>query len=151
MNKDKSIFYLGNSYSHRRMQVKRILGFKLGTVPFTYLGVPIFKGKPRRVHLQAIADKAKSRLAGWRGKLLSMAGRVQLVHDVIQSLLHSFSVYLWPSSLLKQLATCARNFVWSGDIAVKKLVTVSWQQVCTQSQNLGLVCVTSNPLIWLLS
>lgn len=85
--------------------MQRILGFKLGVAPFTYLGVPIFKGKPCRFHLQAIADKAKACLAGWQGKLLSMAGRVQLVHDLFQSLLlHNFSVYIWPSSLLKHLS-----------------------------------------------
>ncbi|KAL6212117.1 hypothetical protein ACLB2K_017338 [Fragaria x ananassa] len=89
VNKDKSTFYLGASHFHHRHQVKKILGFKLGTSPFSYLGVPIFKGKPRRKHLQALADKAKARLSGWQGKLLSMAGRVQLVHDVFQSICFS--------------------------------------------------------------
>ncbi|XP_004296004.1 PREDICTED: putative ribonuclease H protein At1g65750-like [Fragaria vesca subsp. vesca] len=139
VNKDKSTFYLGASHFHRRHQVKKILGFKLGTSPFSYLGVPIFKGKPCRKHLQALVDKAKARLAGWKGKLLSMAGRVQLVHDVFQSmLLHSFSIYLWATSLLSHLSACARNFIWSGDLAIRKLVTISWQQVCTPRNEAGL-------------
>ncbi|XP_024177848.1 uncharacterized protein LOC112183741 [Rosa chinensis] len=139
VNKEKSTFYTGDNYSHRRRVIKRLLGFKLGTTPLTYLGVPIFKGKPRRIHLQATADKAKSRLVGWQGKLLSMAGRVQLVHDVFQSLLiHSFSVYLWPSSLLKHLSTCARNFIWYGDLSKRKLVIVSWRQVCVPKKEGGL-------------
>lgn len=92
--------------------MQRILGFKLGVAPFTYLGVPIFKGKPRHFHLQAIVDKAKAGLAGGHEKLLSMAGCFQLVHDVFQSLLlHNFSIYIWPSSLLKHLPACARNFI----------------------------------------
>ncbi|XP_062020822.1 uncharacterized protein LOC133737235 [Rosa rugosa] len=66
VNKEKSTFYTGDNYSHWRRVIKRLLGFKLGTTPLTYLGVPIFKGKPRRIHLQAIADKAKSRLVGWK-------------------------------------------------------------------------------------
>ena len=139
VNQDKSTFYMGESYSYRRKRVRRVLNFKSGVAPFVYLGVPIFKGKPRRCHLQAIADKAKSRLASWKGKLLSMAGRVQLVKDVFQSmLLHSFSVYLWPSSLLKHLVVCARNFIWSGDVATKKLVTVSWRKLCCPKKEAGL-------------
>ncbi|KAL6210110.1 hypothetical protein ACLB2K_021048 [Fragaria x ananassa] len=94
---------------------------------------------PRRFHLQALADKAKARLLGWAGKLISMAGRVQLVHDVFQSmLLHSFSTYLWPSSLIKYLSTCARNFIWSGDVGIKKIVTVSWSQICAPKDEGGL-------------
>ncbi|KAM5546473.1 hypothetical protein ABKV19_002467, partial [Rosa sericea] len=139
VNKNKSTFYMGDSYSHRHKHVQRILEFKSGVAPFTYLGVPIFMGKPRRVHLQSIADKAKARLAGWYEKLLSMAGRVQLVHDIFQSLfLHSFSVYLWPPSLLKHLSACVRNFIWSGNIAVRKMVTVSWRQVCAPKAESGL-------------
>ena len=38
VNKDKSTFYLGASHFHRQHQVKKILGFKLGTSPFSYLG-----------------------------------------------------------------------------------------------------------------
>ncbi|KAL6206588.1 hypothetical protein ACLB2K_023836 [Fragaria x ananassa] len=68
-----------------------------------------------------------------------MAGRVQLVHDVFQSmLLHSFSTYLWPSSLIKYLSTCARNFIWSGDVGIKKIVTVSWSQICAPKDEGGL-------------
>ncbi|XP_062028868.1 uncharacterized protein LOC133744853 [Rosa rugosa] len=138
VNTEKSTFHLGDSYAHRRRPIHRILGFKCGSAPFTYLGVPIFKGKPCRLHLQPLADKAKARLVGWTGKLLSMAGRVQLVHDVFQSmLLHSFSTYLWPSSLIKYLSTCARNFIWSGNIAIKKLVTVSWNQICAPKKEAG--------------
>lgn len=139
VNKDKSTFYMGEAYSYRRGRVHRLLGYKSGSAPFIYLGVPIFKGMPRRRHLQAIADKANSRLTSWKGKLLSIAGRVQLVKDIFQSmLLHSFSVYLWPSSLLKYLAVCARNFIWSGDVAIKKLVTVSWKQLCCPRNEAGL-------------
>ncbi|KAL6204731.1 hypothetical protein ACLB2K_021998 [Fragaria x ananassa] len=84
INAAKSTFYLGAKYHHRQATIQRILGFRAGRLPFIYLGVPIFCGKPRRCHLQVIADKAKSRLMGWQGRLLSMAGRTQLVQSVFQ-------------------------------------------------------------------
>ncbi|XP_070679393.1 uncharacterized protein [Malus domestica] len=139
INKAKSTFYLGSTSRHRKAVVESYLGFKEGKVPFVYLGVPIFYGKPKRSHLQALADKAKAKLTGWKGKLLSMAGRVQLTQSVFQSmLLHSFSVYKWPSSLLRPLSRCARNFIWSGDVTSKKSVTISWRQICAPKNEGGL-------------
>ncbi|CAN6546588.1 unnamed protein product [Malus baccata var. baccata] len=135
INKAKSTFYLGSTSRNRKAVVESYLGFKEGKAPFVYLGVPIFCGKPKRSHLQALADKAKAKLTGWKGKLLSMAGRVQLTQSVFQSmLLHSFSVYKWPSSLLRSLSRCARNFIWSGDVTSKNcdFAQCAWRWLATQ-------------------
>jgi hypothetical protein len=32
--------------------------------------------------------------------------------------------------LLKDLEVCIRNFIWSGDITRRKLVTIAWKKVC---------------------
>lgn len=127
------------SSSTRLHSLSQALGFSIGSVPFHYLGVPIFKGKPKRIHLQVLADKVKAKLASWKGHSLSLMGRVQLVQSVIHGmLLYSFKIYSWPRSLVKHLNSCIRNFVWSGDITVKKLVTLSWDSVCTPVSSGGL-------------
>jgi len=41
----------------------QLLGFSIGSFPFTYLGAPIFKGKLNRTHFQSIADRIKLKLA----------------------------------------------------------------------------------------
>jgi hypothetical protein len=108
----------------------QLLNFSIGSLPFNYLGVPIFKGKPRVCHLQPIADRIKLKLSAWKASLLSIAGRVQLVRAVVQSMLiYSISIYSWPESLLKDIEKNMRNFIWSGDIEKRKLVTVSWKNV----------------------
>jgi mannosylglycoprotein endo-beta-mannosidase len=113
----KSIIYSGSITPRRLDLIVALLNFKIGTLPFNYLGVPIFKGKPKSCYLQPIADKIKLKLSAWKASLLSIAGRVQLVKSVIQSMLtYSISIYSWPSSLLKDLEKCIRNFIWSGDI-----------------------------------
>ncbi|WJX41072.1 hypothetical protein P8452_28481 [Trifolium repens] len=53
-------------------------------------------------------------------------------------LLYSFKIYSWPRSLIKLLDSCIRNFVWSGSIDTKKLVTLSWDKVCTPVSSGGL-------------
>jgi hypothetical protein len=131
INNAKSTIFYG-SITHRRLQIiVDLLNFKLGNLPFNYLGVTIFKGKPKVSHLQSIADKVKLKLSAWKASLLSIAGRVQLIKSVIQSMLtYSISLYSWPVSLLKDLEKGIRDFIWSGDLDKRKLVTVSWKKVC---------------------
>jgi hypothetical protein len=71
---------------------------------FFFFPNTIFKGKPKKIHFQPIADKIKLKLSAWKASLLSMAGRVQLVKSVIQGMLiHTISIYAWPVSLPKDL------------------------------------------------
>jgi len=75
-------------------KIQRILSFSHGCLPFTYLGVHIFVGAQMVRFLQPLADKVKLKLASWKGKSLSMMGRVQLVNTVITGLLaYSFNLY----------------------------------------------------------
>jgi hypothetical protein len=68
-----------------------------------------------------------------------MAERVQLVRAVVQSMLiYSITLYSWPTSLIKEIEKNVRNFVWSGDVDKRKLVTVSWKKVCRPLSQGGL-------------
>jgi hypothetical protein len=139
INTSKSTIFSGSITPGRISLIVQLLNFKLGSIPFNYLGVPIFKGKPKTIHLQPIADRIKLKLSAWKASLLSIAGRVQLVRSVIQSMLiYSISIYSWPTALLKDIEKCIRNFIWSGDIDQRKLVTVSWKKVCRPFSQGGL-------------
>lgn len=63
INPEKSKFYPGNISSARVSSISATLGFATGKLPFVYLGVPIFKVKPKKCHLQPIADKVKAKLS----------------------------------------------------------------------------------------
>lgn len=130
LSSSKCRFYAGSTPNSRIATIKDCLGFSAGSPPFTYLGVPLFKHKPKRIHLP-IADRIKNKLASWKGSLLSIKGRVQLVQSIIQGMLiYSFRVYSWPASLLHSLDKWVKNFIWSGDSLTRKLITVSWNKVC---------------------
>ncbi|GAU17935.1 hypothetical protein TSUD_330600 [Trifolium subterraneum] len=131
VNASKSTIFVGSITPRRIDLIVNLLNFSVGSLPFNYLGVPIFKGKPKASYLQPIADKIKLKLSAWKASLLSIVGRVQLVRTIVQSMLiYSISIYSWPDSLLKNIEKCMRNFIWSGDIDKRKLVTTSWKQVC---------------------
>ena len=131
VNLAKSIIYIGAMTNQRQQSIANILGFCIGVLPFIYLGVPMFKGKPKAIHFQHIADRVRVKLAAWKASLLSIAGRVLMVKSVIHSLLlHSILIYDWPVSIIKQIEGWIRNFIWSGDINKRKMVTVAWHKCC---------------------
>lgn len=64
---------------------------------------------------------------------------MQLIRSVIQSLLlHCISIYSWPTTLIKDLEKWMRNFIWSGDVNTRKLVTVAWHKTCYPLKECGL-------------
>ncbi|XP_019433239.1 PREDICTED: uncharacterized protein LOC109340119 [Lupinus angustifolius] len=139
INTQKCKFYVINANARKIDSISSLLGFVRGSLSFNYLGVPLFKGKPRRYHLQPIADKILAKLATWKGSSLSIMGRVELVRSIIHSmLLYSFHIYKWLASLSDCLDKGIRNFIWSRDIGTRKLVTVDWNKVCAPITQGGL-------------
>ncbi|XP_019423031.1 PREDICTED: uncharacterized protein LOC109332502 [Lupinus angustifolius] len=110
INLPKCNFFSAATSTRKIARIASTLGFSVGYIPFSYLGVPILYGKPRRVHLQAIADRILSKLANWKGASLSIMGRVEIV----------------------------KNFIWSGSIAQKKICTVAWSKMCSPISEGGL-------------
>ncbi|CAL0322191.1 unnamed protein product [Lupinus luteus] len=139
ISQTKCKFYSSSSNHRKIANLSSWLGFNAGSLPFTYLGVPLFRGKPKKTHLQPIADRIVLKMSKWKGSLLSIMGRVELVKSIIHSMLaYSFHIYCWPTSLLSYLDNSIRNFIWSGDTKVRKLVIVAWNKVCIPTKDGGL-------------
>lgn len=69
LSTQKCKFFAGCLPSSRVSAISSFLGFNAGHMPFMYLGVPIFKGKPRKCHLQPTTDKVITKLASGKGAL----------------------------------------------------------------------------------
>jgi len=62
-----------------------------------------------------------------------------MVKAIIQGMLiHTITIYDWPISLIKEIEKNIRNFIWSGDVSKRKLLTVSWKHVCKPTSEGGL-------------
>jgi len=76
---------MGISQLDKRLYSK-CLNCRQMDLPFKYLGMTI-GGNPRRIeYWNPIVDKIRSRLATWKGRLLSMTNRICLIKSVLSSL-----------------------------------------------------------------
>ena len=139
-NPAKSRVYLSTGMDPEvRLQIGQELGIGLDFLPFVYLGVPLFRGAPRVQHLRGIADSILAKVRRWKGRSLSIAGRICLVESVVKpSLNHTMMVYRWPRELLDRLDWAIRNFIWTGDISTRAPVPVRCDTCCLPKREGGL-------------
>ena len=74
----------------------RLFCYAIGSFPIKYLGVPLHFTRLRREDIQPVVDKLVKRIAVWKGKLLSSAGKLTL----LKSCLASIPTYLLSTSFL---------------------------------------------------
>lgn len=83
----KCQFFHGSLSTQRLRVIKYMLGFSMVSLPFIYLGVPLFLGKPRVCHFRPFVGRLKAKLHSWKGSMLSVMGRIQLVKLVLNDML----------------------------------------------------------------
>ena len=84
--------------------------------PIRYLGLPVTIGRIRLVHLQAILDRIRARLAGRKGKLLPVVGRRVLVRCVLSAMpTFALTALRIPKKFIKEIDKSRRRFLWAGD------------------------------------
>ncbi|XP_056698454.1 uncharacterized protein [Spinacia oleracea] len=88
-NEAKSSIYAANVKPDVLDDLVYLSKFKLGKLPFNYLGVPISSKKLNVKDCDILVDKITLRVRSWGSKSLSYAGRVQLVNFVLLSM-HSY-------------------------------------------------------------
>ncbi|GKV44765.1 hypothetical protein SLEP1_g51921 [Rubroshorea leprosula] len=116
-----------------------VLCCRKGNFPFKYLGVPI-GGSHRKLHLwKPLVDVFSKKLSTWKGRFLSLSGKITLINSVLSSLpVFWMSMYRIPSGTILALDKIRRCFLWGGAEKGKKIRWVSWKKVCKEKENGGL-------------
>lgn len=116
-----------------------ILGVQRANFPVRYLGLPLFAGRIKRSMCLPLLDKMKARLDLWKSRMLSMAGRLELVI----STLAAYNIF-WaaaipiPVSVTDEADKICRDFLWGDCAERKKLHTVAWDIICKPKKEGGL-------------
>jgi hypothetical protein len=108
------------------------LGAPVGSFLCRYLGLPLSFRRLRRVDFQPLLDKLGSRLARWKLRLFSHAGRLALLKAVLSALLtYLFSAFAPPAWLVKAVDRIRRAWLWVADVTCTGgRCKVAWGRVC---------------------
>ncbi|GKV10561.1 hypothetical protein SLEP1_g21905 [Rubroshorea leprosula] len=116
-----------------------ILNCKLGVLPFKYLGVPIGDNPRRSKIWQPLVENFKKKLSQWKGRFVSMGGRITLINVVLSSLpVFLMSMFLIPKGVIKKLDSIRRAFLWGGNDEKRVINWVGWENVCKSKEEGGL-------------
>ena len=109
------------------------LGCKAGTLPTTYLGLPLgAKHKALRVW-DSVEERFRKRLASWKLQYISKGGRATLIRSSLSSLpIYHLSLFRAPLKVCARLEKIQRQFLWGENDLVIKVFLVSWATVCTE-------------------
>ncbi|KAL2922721.1 LINE-1 retrotransposable element ORF2 protein [Bienertia sinuspersici] len=120
-------------------QITQETGFKKGTLPFRYLGVPICSKKISVGECEQLLEKITARIKIWSSKNISYAGRAQLINAVLLSI-HQYwaQVMILPKTILKQVEAICRAFLWTGQWYSSTPGNVKWEAVCKGKKEGGL-------------
>jgi hypothetical protein len=109
-----------------------ILGCRIGSLPMSYLGLPLGALFKSLSIWNGVIEKVERRLASWKKLYLSKGGRVTLIHSTLSSIPTYFlSLFLIPVSVAKKLERLQREFLWSGLGDETKFHLVNWNRVCS--------------------
>jgi hypothetical protein len=60
--------------------ISELLGYTVGSLPCTYLGIPFSPGRLPRAAMQPLVDKVANQIPSWKGRLLNRSGRLILMN-----------------------------------------------------------------------
>ncbi|XP_074291347.1 uncharacterized protein LOC141618137 [Silene latifolia] len=139
LNRDKSDIYFNGVSGDVIAEIMQVSGFRKGTLPFGYLGVPISSKKLSKNDCMQLVDMITMRIRAWGARQLSYSGRLALINSMLTSL-HSYwaSIFLIPNGIMKKIDNICRNFLWCGKHSYLRSPNVHWDKCCSPKAEGGL-------------
>ena len=126
VNKEKIALYFSKNTREMQNQVQQMFEAEIVRQHEKYLGFPPLVGRGKRKAFSRIKDQVGRKIAGWKGNLLSNAGREILIKAVAQATPpYTMSVFKLPDSLCKELNSMMGNFWWGQKGRERRMAWVS--------------------------
>lgn len=104
-----------------------------------YLGAQLIHGRVKKSTYDSILIKMRKKLAKWKAKTLSLAGRITLAMSVLMAMpSYIIQTTLPPRGVCDDINKIVRSFIWGDDDTSRKLHLVSWNQICKPREQGGL-------------
>jgi hypothetical protein len=104
------------------------------------LGVPLHWKKLRIRDWDFLINKVAVKLDHWKGKLLSLGGRLTLIKSILNAIsIYWLTIFRISAKIRKILDQLCRRFLWFGENTIrKKYCLVRWKVLCTSFEQGGL-------------
>ncbi|XP_058750883.1 uncharacterized protein LOC131623906 [Vicia villosa] len=138
INKSKSNLYFGVVHNNVKVSILNMTGLKEGFLTFKYLGVSISCKKLAPHHYLALIEKILVRIKHWTAKLLTYAGRLQLIKSVSFSIANYWMVcFPIPKNVISKIDALCRSYFWTGKDSISRKSLVAWSLVCKPIKQWG--------------
>lgn len=139
VNYEKSFILPINVSQYRMVQLAQSLGCQVGSMPFTYLGLPLGVTRPSVTEFMLILTRVEKHLMGI-SRMLTYAGRLILVNLVYSSMPTFYMCSLKiPIEILEQLDKYRKHGLWNGgDVTKRGGCLVAWETTCRSKEEGGL-------------
>jgi hypothetical protein len=89
--------------------------------------------------LGVIENRIENKLSGWKGKMLSVGGRLVLINSVLSSLLmFMLSFFEIPKGVLEKIDCFRSRFYWQSEQHKRKYRLAKWKILCQPKLQGGL-------------
>ncbi|RVW20562.1 putative ribonuclease H protein [Vitis vinifera] len=115
------------------------LGCKVGSLPSTYLGLPLGASHKSMRVWDGVEERMRKRLALWNRQFISKGGRITLIRITLASMpIYLMSLLRMPRVVKLRLEKIQRDFLWGGGALEKRPHLVKWAVVCSHKTKGGL-------------
>ena len=137
MNTDKTqLFHAG--LSQEESSALQNYGFKSGSLPICYLGLPLMSRKLKVGEDAPLLDKLVSRFNTCATKSLSFAGHTLLILTVINGTVNFWnSTFMLPKGCIRRIESMSSGFLWSGSIEHRGMLKLLGAQPACQDMKEG--------------
>jgi len=133
------VFFSKNTTNQMASEISTELNIPMTSYLGRYLGMYTINGRVTKQTFRHVSDRIDARLAGWKSRCLSLAGRATLVQSTISSIpYYAMQTARLLRSLCDDCDRKARRFLWGGSADNHKIHNVVWNQVTMSKEARGL-------------
>ncbi|GAA0167741.1 reverse transcriptase [Lithospermum erythrorhizon] len=135
INTDKSSCLFSSKLSTcRANMILKSTNFRKESMPFSYLGIPIYKGRKQVFLFDDLIVKIVKAISSWEHRFLSFGGRIVLIQSVLSAFpLYYLQVLKMPIQVKEKIEKLLNKFLWGNSSH-----WCSWSHLCFKFEEGGL-------------
>lgn len=125
-NLGKSQVYFGGVCNEVKLEILELLSYEEGSLPVRYLGVPLCTKRLTVTQCRPVIDKMTCKISCWTSRLLTYAGRLQLVKAVLHGIQAYWAqIFVLPKKVIDRMCT---SFLWGGSAVITNKALIAWEK-----------------------